>query len=114
MLQGNILDEMSISCQDGNADACLHAGKIFSAKIPNTKLVEPKTNKIYIEKIAYFYKNACKLGNAEGCRYYAMHYALDPLRDPKKDSEFYFEKACNMGDFTSCTLLRMMPKKDKK
>ena len=111
MLQGNILDEMSISCQDGNADACLDAGKIYSAKMPTEKHI--KTQNTHIKKIAYFYKRSCELGSAEGCRYYAMHYMTDLLKDPKKGSEYYFQKACNMGDFTSCTLLKMMPDKKR-
>jgi len=114
MLHADNFEEINISCEDGNAQACLEAGKIYSAKIPPKTLLAKHTTKksLYIEKIAYFYKRSCILGDAEGCRYYAMHYHMDPFGDPKKSSKFYFQKACEMGDFTSCTLLKMMPSKD--
>lgn len=100
-------ENIAILCSEGSADACLQAAKTYSASTPPVK--DPEIYRKHLADIAHFYKKACLLGNAEGCREYAMHYAADPQKDPAKSAADYFDQACQMGDFTACTLLKMMP-----
>ena len=94
-----------IDCFDGNAKACLKAGKYYSAEGYKEKC-DPKQ---VGADVATFYKRACDLGNAEGCTAYAMIYTADTKKDPEKDARYYFQKGCDGGDLSACTMLKMMP-----
>ena len=106
MLNANSFETIKMDCDAGDAKACLKAGEIYSAQVYNTKKISK--NDVSFQ-VALLYKKSCMLGDAEGCRAYAMHYTADKEKNPSKDAKYYFKKACDMGDFTSCTMLKMMP-----
>ena len=91
-------------CFDGSAKACLDAGKYYSAE----GYKENKDPKEVSANVAAFYKRACDLGRAEGCTAYAMIFAADTQKDPKKDAQYYFQKGCDGGHTPGCTLLKML------
>ncbi|MCK5685423.1 sel1 repeat family protein [bacterium] len=99
-------DEKMIDCVEGNAKACLNAGKIYSAQAHKEKDYDREKA---ASKVASLYKKSCNSGYAEGCTAYAMSYAADQEKNPHKDARYYFQKACDGGDTTGCTLLKMMP-----
>jgi len=97
-----------IDCNDGNAEACLEAGKIYSVEGYKEKKY---TQKEIASKVADYYKKACKLGSAKGCTEYAKNYYADKNKDTKKTQRYYFQLACQKGDNIACTMLVMMPDK---
>ncbi len=106
MLPANTLEEQMLDCDAGDAQACLNAGKTYSAKVYKAK----SNNKENVaSKVAALYKRSCHFGDAEGCRAYAMQYTSDTDKDPHKNAAYYFQKACDGGDYTACTMLKMMP-----
>lgn len=94
------------ACMEGSAEACYNAGAYYS--------VEGYKEKDYNSteaghRVAAFYKRACDLGYAKGCRAYAMNYGAGRDLDEGKGMAYYFQKACEGGDVTGCTMLKMMP-----
>jgi len=106
VLYANTFNETIIDCNDGNAKACLEAGKTYSAEGYKEKDYDEKEA---ASQVASLYKRACYLGSAEGCTAYAMSYAANRDEDPKKDARYFFKKGCDGGDDIGCTMLKMMP-----
>ena len=100
------MEEKIVDCDAGDAKACLDAGKIYSAQAYKIKSNDKKS---VASNVASFYKKSCHLGDAEGCRAYAMQYTSDKEKEPHKNAAYYFQKACDGGDYTACTMLKMMP-----
>ncbi len=101
-------EEKAIDCDEGNAQACYDAGEIHSAQAYKKKDYD---RKVAAFEVALLYKKSCNLGYAKGCVAYAMSYASDEEKDPDKDIGYYFQKACDGGEDTGCTMLKMMPSK---
>jgi len=98
-----------MDCLDNNAQACFLAGDYYSKEHHK----ENKQQKeIAANDVAALYKRSCELGYAKGCTAYAMIYEADSQKDPKKSAKYYFNKACEGGDFSACTMLKMMPSKE--
>ena len=106
MLYANVFEEKTLDCDAGHAKACLEAGKIYSAHAYKAKGYDKDQA---ASKVASLYKKSCEFGHAEGCTAYAMQYASDKEKDPHKNAQYYFQKACDGGDYTACTILKMMP-----
>ncbi len=100
-------DESVLDCDAGNAEACYNAGKFHSEHAYKNK---DYNRSIAAAKVSSYYKEACNLGFMKGCTAYAMSYAADTNKDPEKNARYYFQKACDGGDDTGCTMLEMMPK----
>lgn len=106
MLYANVFEEKILDCNAGHAKACLDAGKTYSAQAYKAKGYDK--NKA-ASKVASLYKKSCNFGHAEGCTAYAMQYTADKEKDPHKNAQYYFQKGCDGGDDTACTMLKMMP-----
>lgn len=106
MLYANVFEEKTLDCDAGHAKACLEAGEIYSAQAYKAKNYDKEQA---ASKVASLYKKSCEYGHAEGCTAYAMQYASDKEKDPRKNVQYYFQKGCDGGDSTACTMLKMMP-----
>ena len=96
-----------IDCASGSAEACYDAGAFYSAKGYTLKEYN-STDAAH--KVASLYKQACDLGSMEGCSAYAMSYASGKDLDKEhKGAKYYFQKACDGGVESACTMLKMMP-----
>ncbi len=94
-------------CASGDAEACYDAGVFYSAHGYTLKEYD-STNAAH--KVAALYKQACDLGYMKGCRAYAMSYASGKdLDTEQKGAKYFFQKACDGGDESACTMLKMMP-----
>jgi len=106
ILNANVFEDTLINCDENNAEACLNAGKIYSAQAYKEKDYNREKAD---SKVASFYKKSCDLGYAEGCTAYAMSYPAHIEKNPNKDARYYFKKACDGGDEIACSMLKMMP-----
>ena len=106
MLNAKAFEEKMIDCAEGDAKACLDAGKIYSAQAYKEKNYDRKKA---ASKVALLYKKSCDLGYAKGCTAYAMSYASSNEKDSDKGAKYYFQKACDAGDETGCTMAKMIP-----
>ena len=105
LLYAQSLNEHTMDCDAGSAEACYQAGEIYSSQAHKEKNYDKKK---VAHDVATLYKKSCELGYAKGCTAYAMSYAADREKDANKDLEYYFKKACDAGDQTGCTMLHMM------
>ena len=106
MLSAKAFEEKIIDCAEGHAEACFKAGRIYSSEA--YKEVDYNRDQA-AEKVAQFYLRSCELGFAQGCTNYAMMYTADSQRDASKDARYYFQKGCDGGDDTGCSMLKMLP-----
>ena len=109
-IDSNSFESYVAACEDAEAEAdpeaCFKAGKVYSSEAYK----EPDYDQeAAAEKVAQFYLKSCELGFAEGCTEYAMMYTADSQRDTSKDSRYYFQKGCDGGDDTGCSMLKMLP-----
>jgi len=105
LLHAYTLEERQIDCNAGDAEACYTAAETYATKAYKVKSYDlNKTS----DTVITLYKKSCTLGYAKGCTAYATRYASDRQKDPQKSEEYYFQKACDGGDGTGCTLLNMM------
>ncbi len=105
-IDSNLYESYVIACEDGDAEACFKAGKVYSSEAYKEPDYDQETA---ATKVAQFYLRSCELGFAQGCTAYAMSYTADSQRDTNKDARYYFQKGCDGGDDTACTMLKMMP-----
>ena len=108
VINANDYAKKLLDCNDGSAQACLEAGKIYSAEGYKEKDYNQTKG---AAKVTALYKRSCELGLAEGCTAYAMIYTADTHKDPNKDARYYFQKGCDGGDLSACTMLKMMPER---
>ncbi len=109
ILHAKTFDEKRIDCDEGHAKACLDVGKIYSSQAYKEKNYDRGKA---ASKVASLYKKSCNFGYAEGCTAYAMIYTADKEKNPHKDARYYFQKGCDGGDDTACTMLNMMPEEE--
>jgi len=105
ILYAQSLNEHTMDCDAGNAKACYQAAEEYASKAYKQKDYDSKKS---AQKVIGLYKKSCGLGYAKGCTTYGMSYAADSEKDPSKDDAYYFQKACDAGDETGCTMLKMM------
>jgi hypothetical protein len=105
ILYAQSLNEDTMDCDAGNAEACYQAAEEHTSKAYKQKDYDSKKS---AQKVIGLYKKSCELGYAKGCTTYGMSYAADQQKDPSKDDAYYFQKACEAGDETGCTMLKMM------
>jgi TPR repeat protein len=105
-LYAQSFEKHEIDCDAGNAQACYEAAKIYSNEAYKEKNYDRSKA---ANKVAQLYKRSCELGYAKGCTSYAMAYASDMQQETNKDIEYYLQKACEHGDNTGCTMLKMLP-----
>ncbi len=103
-LNAESLESSAAACEEGNAKACLEAGRIYSSEAYKDKNYNRKTT---ASIVAAFYRKSCKFGHAQGCTAYGMSYMADKNRDIQKDAIYYFRKGCEGGDETGCNLMRL-------
>ena len=108
-IDNNLYESYVIACEDGDAEACFKAGQVYSSEA--YKEVDYDRDQA-AEKVAQFYLKSCELGFAQGCTAYAMSYTADSQQDSNKDARYYFQKGCDGGDDTACTMLKMMPEEE--
>ncbi len=91
------LNNLSISCNNGNNDKCLELGIIY--------VEGKKTTKDY-KKAKEYFKKACDLENKFGCNNLAMLYekGLGLKKDPTKAMNYY-KKSCKLNYLESCNHL---------
>jgi len=105
ILYANSFAEESMDCDAGNAEACYQAAEHYTPKAYKGKVIDHNKE---AQKVIDLYKKSCTLGYAKGCNQYGMHYAADTNKNPSKNDAYYFKKACDAGDETGCTMLKMM------
>ena len=98
-----------LDCFDGSAEACYRAGQYYSNQPHTAPDSQPEQA---ASDVANLYKKSCELGYAQGCTAYAMIYSADQEKDAQKPTRYYFNKGCEGGDFTACTMLKMMPEEE--
>ncbi len=105
ILYAQSFTQESMDCDAGNAKACYQEAEAHAFLSHKMKKLDIQKN---AQKVIDLYKKSCTLGYAKGCSQYGMHYAADTNKDPSKDDAYYFKKACDAGEQTGCTMLKMM------
>jgi len=105
ILYAQSFTENSMDCDAGNAEACYKEAEAYASISYKMKKQDIQRN---TQKVIDLYKKSCTLGYAKGCSQYGMRYAADTEKDLGKNDAYYFQKACDGGDLTGCTLLKMM------
>ena len=94
-----------IKCENGIFYSCYVMGALYDQGI--------NTNDIHIvpdkTKAIYFYKKSCDGDNIKACAILGALYMQEGGKTNEIMARKYFEKACNAGNKTSCTLLRSLP-----
>ena len=108
-IDNNLFESYVIACEDGDAEACFKAGQVYSSEA-HKELDYDRDQAA--EKVAHFYLRSCEFGFAQGCTAYAMSHTADSQQDSNKDARYYFQKGCDGGDDTACTMLKMMPEEE--
>lgn len=104
-LKAEPFNNKTIDCDDGNAKACYDAASDYSVNGYKAKSADSQKVTNIVVKL---YKKSCELGYPKGCTAFGMHYAASNEKDVGKDEKYYFQKACDAGDETGCTMLKMM------
>lgn len=104
-LEAQPFHNLTIDCDDGNAKACYEAAKKYSG---NSYKAKGQENQKVANSVAKLYKKSCELGYAKGCTESGIHYASSTEKEMGKSEKYYFQKACDAGDETGCTMLKMM------
>jgi len=105
ILYANSFTKERMDCDAGNAEACYKEAEAYAFTSDKIKKLDIQRD---AQQAIVLYKKSCTLGYAKGCSQYGMRYAADTEKDPSKNDAYYFQKACDGGDLTGCTLLKMM------